>query len=300
MRDSSPADTPAMADATASARAELRKLHRAPEPDVLKPLLRDAALDADSRSRVEKRALAMLGDLRSAQSSGWVNQFLQEYRLNTSEGIALLSLAEAFLRVPDPETADQLIADKLGNADWRSHKGKSHSTLVNSATWGLVIGRALVSESEQASALKRLIGRVREPFVRQAVGAAMKLMGEIFVMGRNIDEALRRMERKENAGFTASFDMLGEAARTFPDAERYFDAYEQAIRAVGKVARRGHSISVKLSALHPRYEVAQYERCVPSLIGQIEALAVLAKDADIGLTIDAEESERLEMSPDII
>jgi RHH-type proline utilization regulon transcriptional repressor/proline dehydrogenase/delta 1-pyrroline-5-carboxylate dehydrogenase len=259
-------------DATASARADIRRLHRAAEPEVLKPLLKDAALDADSRQRVERRALGMLAELRAAQSSGWVNQFLQEYRLNTSEGIALLSLAEAFLRVPDPETADALIADKLGNADWRAHKGKSASSLVNSATWGLVIGRALVSDSEQASALKRLIGRVGEPFVRQAVGAAMKLMGEIFVMGRTIDEALRRMEKRENAGFTASFDMLGEAARTFPDAERYFTAYEEAIRAVGKVADRGHSISVKLSALHPRYEVAQYERCVPSLIGQVEAL----------------------------
>src|SRR3954471_276128 len=288
------------ADATASARAEIRRLHRASEPEVLKPLLRDAALDADSRGRVESRALAMLAELRSAQSSGWVNQFLQEYRLNTSEGIALLSLAEAFLRVPDPETADQLIADKLGNADWRSHKGKSHSTLVNSATWGLVIGRALVSESDQASALKRLLSRAGEPFVRQAVGAAMRLMGEIFVMGRNIDEAIRRMEKRDNAGFTASFDMLGEAARTFPDAERYFRAYEDAIRTVGKVASRGHSISVKLSALHPRYEVSQYERCVPSLIGQVEALAALAKSAGIGFTIDAEESERLEMSLDII
>ncbi|HLL31070.1 MAG TPA: bifunctional proline dehydrogenase/L-glutamate gamma-semialdehyde dehydrogenase PutA [Allosphingosinicella sp.] len=289
-----------MADATATARAKLRKLHRAPEPDVLKPLLRDAALDGDSRRRVETRALAMLGELRAAQSSGWVNQFLQEYRLNTSEGIALLSLAEAFLRVPDPETADQLIADKLGNADWRSHKGKSHSTLVNSATWGLVIGRALVSESDQASALKRLLSRAGEPFVRQAVGAAMRLMGEIFVMGRTIDEAIRRMEKRENAGFTASFDMLGEAARTFPDAQRYFRSYEDAIRAVGRVAERGHSISVKLSALHPRYEVAQYERCVPSLIGQVEALAALAKESNIAFTIDAEESERLEMSLDII
>ncbi|HEX4736901.1 MAG TPA: bifunctional proline dehydrogenase/L-glutamate gamma-semialdehyde dehydrogenase PutA [Allosphingosinicella sp.] len=293
-----------MADATAPAlgahRVEIRRLHRAPEPEVLKPLLRDAALDSESRRRVESRALGMLAELRSAQSSGWVNQFLQEYRLNTSEGIALLSLAEAFLRVPDPETADQLIADKLGDADWKSHRGKSHSTLVNSATWGLVIGRALVSGSEQASALKRLMARAGEPFVRQAVGAAMRLMGEIFVMGRTIDEAIRRMEKKENAGFTASFDMLGEAARTFPDAERYFHSYEEAIRAVGKVAERGHSISVKLSALHPRYEVAQYERCVPSLIEQVEALALLAKDKGIGFTIDAEESERLEMSLDII
>jgi RHH-type proline utilization regulon transcriptional repressor/proline dehydrogenase/delta 1-pyrroline-5-carboxylate dehydrogenase len=289
-----------MPDATALARADIMRLHRAPEPDVLAPLLKDAALDPESRRRVENRALGMLAELRAAQSSGWVNQFQQEYRLNTSEGIALLSLAEAFLRVPDPETADQLIADKLGNADWKAHAGKSHSTLVNSATWGLVIGRALVSESEQASALKRLIGRAGEPFVRQAVGAAMRMMGEIFVMGRTIEEAVGRMKKRENRGFTASFDMLGEAARTFPDAERYFRSYEGAIKAVGKVADRGHSISVKLSALHPRYEVAHYDRCVSSLTEQVEALATQAKRFDIAFTIDAEESERLEMSLDII
>jgi RHH-type proline utilization regulon transcriptional repressor/proline dehydrogenase/delta 1-pyrroline-5-carboxylate dehydrogenase len=289
-----------MADATASARAEMRRLHRAPEPEVLRPLLKDAALESGARRRVENRALGMLAELRHAQASGWVNQFLQEYRLNTSEGIALLSLAEAFLRVPDPETADQLIADKLGNADWRAHAGKSHSTLVNSATWGLVIGRALVSETEQASALKRLIARAGEPFVRQGVGAAMRMMGEIFVMGRTIEEAITRMRKRENKGFTASFDMLGEAARTFPDAERYYAAYEQAIRAVGKVAKEGHSISVKLSALHPRYEVAQYERSVSSLVEQVEALATLAARLGIPFTIDAEETERLEMSLDII
>jgi RHH-type proline utilization regulon transcriptional repressor/proline dehydrogenase/delta 1-pyrroline-5-carboxylate dehydrogenase len=291
---------PPLSDATASARAEIRRLHRAGEPEVLAPLLKDAALAGESRRRVESRALGMLADLRGAQSSGWVNQFLQEYRLNTSEGIALLSLAEAFLRVPDPETADQLIADKLGNADWKAHAGKSHSTLVNSATWGLVIGRALVSETEQASALKRLIARAGEPFVRQAVGAAMRMMGEIFVMGRTIAEALTRMKKPENRGFTASFDMLGEAARTFPDAERYFRSYEEAIRAVGRASDQGHSISVKLSALHPRYEVAQYDRCVSALTEQVEALATLAKKVGIAFTIDAEESERLEMSLDII
>lgn len=289
-----------MADATASARARIAALYRAPEPEVLAPLLKDAALAPESRRRVESRALAMLADLRAAQASGWVNQFLQEYRLNTSEGIALLSLAEAFLRVPDPETADQLIADKLGNANWRAHAGRSDSTLVNSATWGLVIGRALVSETEQASALRRLISRAGEPFVRQAVGAAMKMMGEIFVMGRTIDEAIARMRRRENRGFTASFDMLGEAARTLPDAERYFAAYEQAIDAVATVGAEGHSISVKLSALHPRYEVAHWDSCVPFLIERVEALATRAARAGIGLTVDAEESERLEMSLDII
>ncbi|WP_106638842.1 bifunctional proline dehydrogenase/L-glutamate gamma-semialdehyde dehydrogenase PutA [Allosphingosinicella vermicomposti] len=289
-----------VSDATATARAEISRLFRMPEPDVLSGLLKDARLDSGERARVENRALGMLAELRSAQSSGWVNQFLQEYRLNTSEGVALLSLAEAFLRVPDPETADLLIADKLGNADWRAHTGKSHSKLVNSATWGLVIGRALVSDTQQASVLKKLISRAGEPFVRQAVGAAMRMMGEIFVMGRTIEEAIGRMRKPENKGFTASFDMLGEAARTFPDAERYFRAYEDAIHAVGKVPEAGHSISVKLSALHPRYEVAQYDRCVSSLIEQVEALATLAANYGIAFTIDAEETERLEMSLDII
>jgi RHH-type transcriptional regulator, proline utilization regulon repressor / proline dehydrogenase / delta 1-pyrroline-5-carboxylate dehydrogenase len=289
-----------MADATASARTRIRELLRAPEPDVLAPLLRDAALDADSRARVEQRALAMLADLREAQSRGWVNQFLQEYRLNTQEGVALLSLAEAFLRVPDPDTADSLISDKLGEGDWRSHKGKANSTLVNTATWGLVIGRALTSDSENASALRKLISRTGEPFVRTGVGAAMRMMGEIFVMGRTIAEAIERMGKRENKGFTASFDMLGEAARTFPDANRYYASYEDAIRAVGRAAEQGHSISVKLSALHPRYEVSQYDRCVPALIEKVEALAGLAASLNIPLTIDAEETERLEMSLDII
>src|SRR3954467_14410031 len=133
------------ADATASARAEIRRLHRPSEPEVLKPLLKDAALDADSRQRVERRALGMLAELRAAQSSGWVNQFLQEYRLNTSEGIALLSLVGALLRVPGGEPADSFVADKLGDADWKAHRGKSHSTFVNSAAWAFLIGLALVS-----------------------------------------------------------------------------------------------------------------------------------------------------------
>ena len=275
-------------------------LHRAPEPDVLKPLLERATVTRDSRDRIMSESLALLADLRAAQGKGWVNQFLQEYRLNSSEGVALLSLAEAFLRVPDPETADLLIADKLGDADWRAHTGKSNSTLVNSATWGLVVGRALVGEGEQPGALRRLISRAGEPFVRQAVGAAMRMMGEIFVMGRTIDEAARRMKKPEHKGFTASFDMLGEAARTRADAERYFRAYTQAIDAIGADPAAGHSISVKLSALHARYEVAQWDDCVPALTEMLEALAVQAAAKGIALTVDAEESERLEMSLDII
>jgi RHH-type proline utilization regulon transcriptional repressor/proline dehydrogenase/delta 1-pyrroline-5-carboxylate dehydrogenase len=277
----------------------MAKLYRAAEPDVLKPLLERAATSPDSRARILGHAGGLLADLRAAQGKGWVNQFLQEYRLNSSEGVALLSLAEAFLRVPDPETADLLIADKLGDADWRAHAGQSNSRLVNTATWGLVVGRVLVREGE-GGPLRRLISRAGEPFVRQAVGAAMKMMGEIFVMGRTIDEAMRRMRKADNKGFTASFDMLGEAARTFADADRYFQAYVGAIDAVGSDPKAGHSVSVKLSALHPRYEVARWSECVPALTAMLEALAVQAAGKGIALTVDAEESERLEMSLDII
>ncbi|MCU0890519.1 MAG: L-glutamate gamma-semialdehyde dehydrogenase [Sandarakinorhabdus sp.] len=283
----------------------MRSLHRAPEPDVLAGLLPAASLDAATRAAVENRALALLADLRAAQGSGWVNRFLHQYRLNTAEGVALLSLAEAFLRVPDAATADLLIRDKLGAPDWSDHLGDSDSALVNSATWGLVITRALVGEEGRASVLKRLIARAGEPFVRQAVGAAMRLMGQVFVMGRTIEEALTRADDKDNRGFAASFDMLGEAARTAEDGERYFASYRDAIRAVGRKAKGDditarHSISVKLSALHPRYETAHVGSCVPALTAMLHELADEAASAGIGLTVDAEEQDRLEMSLDII
>lgn len=264
-------------------------------------LLPAATLDTRTRQAVEDRAMGMLADLRAAQSTGWVNRFLNQYRLNTQEGIALLSLAEAFLRVPDAETADLLIADKIGGADWGAHKGQSDSLLVNSATWGLMLTRAVVGEGGRASVLKRLINRTGEPFVRTAVGAAMRMMGQVFVMGRTIDEAMARAAEPDNRGFTASFDMLGEAARTYEDGARYFDSYMAAIRSVAASKQgAGHSISVKLSALHPRYETAHADTAIPALIDMAHALAAEAAKANIGLTIDAEESERLEMSLDII
>ena len=296
-------------------RAAMRDLHRSPEPDVLARLLPGAMLDAATRARAEVHARGLLAELRAAQGSGWVNRFLQQYQLNTAEGIALLSLAEAFLRVPDAATADLLIRDKIGGADWGAHSGKSDSTLVNSATWGLVLTRAVVGDSGgetgRASVLRRLIARAGEPFVRTAVGAAMRMMGQIFVMGRTIDEALERAADEDNAGFTASFDMLGEAARTAADAARYYDSYVAAITRIGAAnvgvaassaadAARGHSISVKLSALHPRYETAHAATCVPDLTDRLGSLASAAAAAGIGLTVDAEESERLEMSLDII
>ncbi len=285
----------------AAARARMSRLHRAPEPEVLRELLPAATLDDAARARVVDTARGLLGDLRGAQSEGWVNRFLHQYRLNTQEGVALLALAEAFLRVPDPETADLLIRDKLGTADWSAHAGQSDSLLVNSATWGLVLTRAVVGESEKAGTLRRLVQRAGEPFVRTAVGTAMRLMGQVFVMGRTIDEALARADEDDYRGFTASFDMLGEAARTYEDAQRYFESYRDAIARVGASnTSKDHSISVKLSALHPRYETSHADRCVPELIEMTLALAVQAAEAGIGLTVDAEESERLMMSLDII
>ncbi len=282
-----------------TARAVIRPLHRASEPETLAPLVVAAQLQTDEREPIRIRARHLLGELRAAQTDGWVNQFLQEYRLGTDEGTALLSLAEAFLRVPDPETADLLIADKLGDADWRAHKGQSASLLVNSATWGLVLGKAMLGDSA-GGALRKLVSRAGEPFVRQAVGAAMRLMGQVFVMGRTIDEAMKRIQGVEYRGFTASFDMLGEAARTQPDAERYFESYRGAIAAVGRNSGRGHSVSVKLSALHPRYETAQSARAVSELSAMLRTLALQAAHAGVQLTVDAEEAARLEMSLDII
>ncbi len=281
-----------------SARSAIRPFHRKSEPEVLAPLVVAATVNGAARGKIVETARGLLDDLRVAQADGWVNSFLQQYRLGTEEGTALLSLAEAFLRVPDPQTADLLIADKLTEADWADHKGQSSSLMVNSATWGLVLGKAVLGDS--SSTLKRLIAKAGEPFVRQAVGAAMRLMGQVFVMGRDIDEAMKRMESKDNRGFTASFDMLGEAARTKADAERYFESYQAAIAAVGRKAARGHSVSVKLSALHPRYETAQSAHSVPELTEMVRQLAHSASSLGVQLTVDAEEAARLEMSLDII
>jgi RHH-type proline utilization regulon transcriptional repressor/proline dehydrogenase/delta 1-pyrroline-5-carboxylate dehydrogenase len=274
-------------------------LHRAPEPDVLLPLLAEARVSPGERGNVLARAAGLLGEIRAAEMDGWVNRFLQQYRLNTDEGRALLSLAEAFLRVPDTETADALIRDKVGGADWDAHAGRSASPIVNASTWGLTVSRALLSD--EGGVLKRLVQRAGEPFVRTAVGAAMRLMADLFVMGRTIGEALDRADAKDYRDFTASFDMLGEAARTAEDADRYFRAYQEAVEAVGRRGNsRGHSVSVKLSALWPRYETAQAETALPAIIARVEPLAVSAAGLGVPLTIDAEEQDRLLLSLHII
>jgi RHH-type transcriptional regulator, proline utilization regulon repressor / proline dehydrogenase / delta 1-pyrroline-5-carboxylate dehydrogenase len=289
-----------------TARQAIAPWTRLPEPQVLGGLISAARVSASERSAVVETGRALVASVRTAQSGGWVEKFLQQYRLDTQEGIALLSLAEAFLRVPDSRTADALIRDKLGGADWKAHSGQSDSFMVNSATWGLVLTQAMVQDGKDAGVLRRLIAKSGEPFVRQGVAAAMRIMGEQFVLGRNISEALKESRDGGNAAYRYSFDMLGEGARTRADAQRYFESYLDAVRIVGaqmnpvQAMAARNTVSVKLSALHPRYDFANADACVPELAAKVIALCEEARRLGIGVTIDAEESERLEISLDII
>ena len=289
----------------ADARRAVAPLYRRAEPEALRDLAAHARLTADERTRVRAKAGRLLAALRAPGRAGWVDRFLQEYSLSSDEGTALLGLAEAYLRVPDPGTADALIRDKLALGDWRAHLGAANSVLVNSATLGLIIAQSMTEASTSGATVRGLAARLGEPAIRAAVANAMQLMGEAFVLGRDIREALRRADRGANRAFRYSFDMLGEGARTAPDAAVYLESYRQAIGAIGAEAVGGDaftrdSISVKLSALHPRYEPLQAGRAVPELTGALIELARLAKDLGIGLTVDAEEAERLEMSLTII
>jgi len=293
------------ATALAAARAAIAPLYRRPEPDALRDLAARARLTPKERTRGRADAGVLLEALRAPGRAGWVDQFLQEYSLSSEEGAALLGLAEAYLRVPDPGTADALIRDKLSLGDWRAHLGSAGSVLVNGATLGLIVAQSLTEASASGAALRRLTAKLGEPAIRAGVAQAMQRMGEAFVLGRDIGEALRRADRGANRAFRYSFDMLGEGARTAPDAAAYLDSYREAIRAIGAQASAGDvmtrdSISVKLSALHPRYEPFQADRAVRDLTGHLIELARLAKADGIGLTVDAEEAERLEMSLTII
>jgi len=287
-----------------AARLAIAPLYRRRETDVLKALAERARLTPAARERVAARASALLAELRAPGRGGWIDRFLQEYSLSSDEGAALLGLAEAYLRVPDAITADALIRDKLGAGDWRGHLGSADSMLVNGATLGLILAQSLTEAP--AGTLRALMARLGEPTIRLAVAGAMQRMGEAFVLGRSIEEALRRADRGANKAFRYSFDMLGEGARTSADAEAYFQAYLAALGSVGRAAAGGgdvftrDSVSVKLSALHPRYEPLQAWRAVPELTARLIELARAAKAGGVGLTVDAEESERLEMSLTII
>jgi RHH-type proline utilization regulon transcriptional repressor/proline dehydrogenase/delta 1-pyrroline-5-carboxylate dehydrogenase len=291
-------------------RARLQAAYREDETAAVERVLAAAELPAPVLDRIAERARDLVRKVRAARlGQGGLDAFLHEYELSSREGVVLMCLAEALLRIPDAETANLLIKDKLADADWRRHLGSSESLFVNASTWALMLTGRVIRLDQQgedlAAVLRRLVARSGEPVIRQAVTQAMRILGRQFVMGRTIEEALERARAMEKKGYRYSYDMLGEAARTARDAERYDRAYRAAIAAIGRASQgrgpiEGPGISVKLSALHPRYEFAQRHRVMAELAPRLTALAGLAKQADIGFTIDAEEAERLDLSLDVL
>ena len=276
------------------------------------PLVRELAdlarVSPEETAEIRTTAVRLVEAVRrNRQRVSGLDAFLQKYDLSSQEGVVLMCLAEALLRVPDKDTADRLIADKLTSADWRSHLGTSDSTFVNASTWGLMLtGRIIRPASRDVEQpgkfMQRLASRLGEPVVRGAMRQAMRIMGHQFVMGRTIGDALKRASGGEGAAYRYSFDMLGEAALTAADSQRYLEAYHAGIRAIAAADRRpdsifaADSISVKLSALYPRYEFAKRERVLEELTPRILELAAAARQAGVALTIDAEEADRLQIS----
>jgi len=293
-------------------RSAITAAYRRPEQEMVPMLLEQARLSAPLADAANKMAAGIAEKLRNQKSTGGragiVQGLLQEFSLSSQEGVALMCLAEALLRIPDKGTRDALIRDKISTGNWQPHLGNSPSLFVNAATWGLLLTGRLVSthnESGLTSSLTRIIGKSGEPMIRKGVDMAMRLMGEQFVTGETIAEALANATRFESKGFRYSYDMLGEAALTEHDAQKYLASYEQAIHSIGKASNgrgiyEGPGISIKLSALHPRYSRAQYERVMEELYPRLLSLTLLAKQYDIGLNIDAEEADRLELSLDLL
>ncbi|MDI1365539.1 MAG: proline dehydrogenase family protein, partial [bacterium] len=274
------------------------------EAAVIADLLAASPLSLEDRAAVRAEAEALVrGARRSVRKQGVVESFLQEFSLGTREGLALMCLAEALLRTPDDDTRDKLIAEKIGSADWASHLGGSDSLFVNASTWGLMLTGKIVEPDDEAQKdlpgfIKKIAGRLGEPVIRAAVGQAIRIMGEQFVLGRTIEAAIKRAAQ---AGDMCSFDMLGEGARTAADAARYEKSYADAIETVGKLSNKvgpeaGHGVSVKLSALCPRYEATHEDRVWEELYPRILRLALIAAKYDINFTIDAEEADRLALS----
>ncbi len=279
------------------------------EAGAVERLLAAYPLDIAAKDRVRGRAVALTRGMRASRSRfGGIDEFLQEFGLTTREGVALMCLAEALLRIPDADTADALIEDKIGGADWDKHLGRADSIFVNAATWGLMLtGRVVTLDDPRkpSTLLGRLVAKAGEPAIRLAMRQAMRILGRQFVMGETIEDALDRARDPEALGYRHSFDMLGEGARTMADADRYVAAYEHAIDAIGAAVNgrdpvTGPGISVKLSALHPRYEEAQRDRVLRELVPRLRALVRRAAAANMALTVDAEEADRLDLSLDVI
>ena len=292
-------------------RRAIEAAYRQDEAAAVDALLPGATFGADAQGRIAEWAGRLVAHVRAERvGSGGLDALLHEYQLSTREGVILMCLAEALLRIPDAETANRLIRDKFSEADWQAHLGHSDSVFVNASTWALMLTGRVVnleegSTADLGTALRHLVAKSGEPIIRQAMIQAMRIMARQFVMGRTIEDALERAGPAEDLGYRHSYDMLGEAAHTADDAARYFAAYGAAIDAIGgasggRGAVEAPGISVKLSALHPRYEFAQRQRAVPELVALLGALAVRAKEAGIGICVDAEEAARLELSLDIV
>ena len=290
---------------------QINDRYLADEESLVTELAEEADIGQSARQRVQGTAAKLVRAVRrNAGNEGGIDAFLQQYDLSSEEGVLLMCIAEALLRIPDAETADKLIADKITSARWQDHLGASDSLFVNASTWGLMLTGQLLQLDEAATSnpgryLGKLASRAGEPVVRTAMRQAMRIMGHQFVMGRTIEEALSRSRKKENSVYRYSFDMLGEAALTAADAERYFESYAAGIKDIGANAGdyedifSAPSISIKLSALHPRYEFTQHARVLRDLVPKVIELVNNAATAGIGITIDAEEMDRLEISLDI-
>ena len=288
-------------------RQQIRANYLPDEEQALKRLAAAAGLSADDRKAISRRAADLVRAVRGSSDPRLMEVFLSSYGLSTKEGVALMCLAEALLRVPDTETMDDLIADKIAPHDWSAHSGDSSSIFVNASTWALMLTGRVLDEGEGSieRTLRGMVRRLGEPVIRKAVAAAMREMGEQFVLGRTIAEAMKRGASMTKKGYLYSFDMLGEAARTETDALRYLKAYSDAISSLdagtnGPDIRLNHGISVKLSALHPRYEILQKEAMLPVMSERLLSLALQAAHARMGLNIDAEEADRLDLSLDVI
>jgi len=279
----------------------------ADESTLIDALIQRAALSDTDRQAICAKGATLVGDIRNTTNPGLMEVFLAEYGLSTDEGVALMCLAEALLRVPDADTIDALIEDKIAPSNWGRHLGQSTSSLVNASTWALMLTGRVMDEGDGGliGTLRGAVKRLGEPVIRTAVARAMKEMGRQFVLGENINSAMQRAEGMEKKGYSYSYDMLGEAAKTDADAMQYHLAYSRAISAIATACTRDDirdnpGISVKLSALHPRYEIAQRDRVMTELVPRLRSLALLAKSAGMGLNIDAEEADRLSLSMDVI
>ncbi|HNL22404.1 MAG TPA: proline dehydrogenase family protein, partial [Rhodocyclaceae bacterium] len=290
-------------------RAAIAGVCRADESEVVAGLATELQRRPYERAAVARSASDLVLAVRKERrGSAGLDSLMQEFALTSQEGVALLCLAEALLRIPDAGTTDRLIRDKLARGDWQAHLGHSPSLFVNAAAWGLMVtGRlaSTVSASKLGNALSRALVKGGEPLVRRMLAFGVELLGERFVMGEDIDAALARSRESSRHGYVHSFDMLGEAALTSADARRYFEAYAAAIDAVGQAAggvgvHAGPGVSVKLSALHPRYCRSQRDRVLDELLSSLAELARRARHCSIGLSIDAEESDRLELSLDLL